>query len=363
MENVIKELFEAGFSIQRIAHRLNLDRGYVKGVVVNNQFKLKHEVFADDKIGRIVELYKDGISAKQLGIKFNIDKRRVQRWAGDALRNVNDSRRVTFFNQKYFDVIDTAEKAYWVGFFYADAYNCDITRTCSVTLQKADCDHLIKLANALGLPQSKVKHYNSILNGKKYPTSYLKIYSKYMCEILTKQGCPRAKSFIIKYPEWLDPAFNSHFIRGMFDGDGCLTRRTFNNEWKWSLVSTKEGCESIQKILLKELNFTVKFEYISQTNHNTYALVQQGNEKVNKLMDWLYHNSNDDIRLTRKYQKYLQLLDQQNNRRFSRKEYKVSEETRDEIIQELNSGRTMVEISEGHQVHPRTVSKIWAKTK
>ena len=126
-----------------------------------------------------------------------------------------------------------------------------------------------------------------------------------------KLGCPQAKSFIIKYPNWLDPKLNKHFIRGMVDGDGCITYRKKQNEWKWDLVSTKEGCESIQKIMYNEIGFEPHIGYLSQTNNNTYILMQGGNEKVLKIAEWLYKDSLHSARLDRKYQKYLDLKKQQ----------------------------------------------------
>jgi hypothetical protein len=355
----IKNMVENGIAISKIAIRLNMPKKDVKDIVDKNKYSLKKENFSEDKIEYICKLYEDGASAKQLGFKYSIDKRRIQKWTKitGKLRNKNDSHRFTEFNQNLFDIIDDATKAYWLGFFYADAYNCNTTNTFSVTLSDTDYDHLVKLSNFIGLPESKINRYLSNLNEKKYPTCSIRLYSKHICQKMTELGCPQAKSFIIKYPEWLPKELTIHFIRGMFDGDGSLCRRE-NGEWKWSLATTKECGESIQQIILDELKIIVNLRHISKTNNNTYELESNGNEKVLKLSEWLYNDTTELIRLNRKYQKYLELIDQQNNRSFQRNKYKISEEDKISIINDLSNGEKTGHISNKYKLHSRTITKM-----
>jgi len=360
----IKEMIENGFATKRISNLLNIPESEVKNQIDINQWDLLKEEFSNDKIPQIIDLYEQGVSAKLLGKKYSIDKRRVQKWANEKglLRDKSSSHRFTNFNQNIFDVIDSADKAYWLGFFYADAYNCDITNTFSVTLKDEDYNHLVKLSNFVDLPSNKVKRYLSELGDKKYPTCCIRLYSKHLCEKMTNLGVPRAKSFIITYPQWLDPKLNVAFIRGMFDGDGSLAHRS-NNEWKWSLVTTKECGEVIQRIILKELDLIINLNCISKTGNNTYELESNGNERVLKLATWLYKDSSINTRLDRKYERMLELQQQQDGRRFERKEYKVSESVKSKIIDKVDAGEKMVDVAKQHQVHPRTVSKIVSENK
>ncbi len=361
----IKEMTEIGFSAARIAAKLNLSNEEVRNIIKTNNFKLKKEIFLENKIEHICELYKSGISAKQIGFKYSIDKRRVQKWAKEkgTLRNKNDANRIHHFNQYYFDEIDTPNKAYWLGFFYADAYNSDLNDTFKITLNGKDIGHLNKLATIVNLSLDRV--YREI-NPEGYDVCNIHFYSKHMCEIMTKHGCPRAKSFIIKYPEWLADNLHQHFIRGVFDGDGCLTFRKKQKEWKWSLMSTKEVCEGIHNIVLQKACVNINYFYSSNTNNNTYILITSGNEKIKKVMDWLHSNSTVENRLDRKFEKYQALVLQQNNRAFlkttSRTEYNISEQDKTNIILELNNGDKTRIISEKYQLHPRTVNKIKSKT-
>lgn len=311
----IKEMKENGFANKRIALNLKLDISEVNNIIKYNNWQTTKEIFTEQQIERIISLYKDGVSAKQLGIKFSMSKGKIQQWAEakGILRDKNQSHRFTNFNQHIFDIIDTEEKAYWLGFFYADAYNCDLTNTVNLALQSRDIGHLQKLAIYLNLPTEKITTSKGGDN-EQYEHCSLKMYSKHLSETLTLLGCPRAKSFIIKYPLWLNSELNRHFIRGMFDGDRCITLRKKQKEWKWSLVSTMECCQSIQNIIKDTINVNINFESISNTNNNTFCMETSGNEKILKIMDWLYKDSN--VYLDRKHSKYLELIDQQNNRKF-----------------------------------------------
>lgn len=311
MESKIKQLIEDGFSYTKIADKLSLSKDFVQELALQNKWALRKEYFSLDKVEHICQLYKDGVSAKQLGIKYSIDKRRVQKWAKErgALRTKNESHRITYFNEHVMDVINTPAKAYWLGFFYADAYNADMVNTFNISLKASDYHHLEKCAKFFNLPKDKVELK---IEGQEHPTTHIKLYSKHFCTKMKELGCPRAKSFIIKYPEWLDKSLDIHFIRGVFDGDGCIS--CTKKEWKFSIVGTKQLCDSINEKLINQLSIDLKPECISDEGKNTYCGVIHGNAQIKKLLDWLYQDATVDIRLDRKFERYQQLCEQQKNR-------------------------------------------------
>jgi hypothetical protein len=306
----LKQLIESGFSISKAANILNIDYKQAKDIINKNNYSLTIEDFNDSKIPIIKELYKQGVSAKQLGYKYKIDKRRILKWVKEEglLRSSNDSKRVIFFDQHKFDIIDTREKAYWLGFFYADAYNSERTNTFVISLSDKDYNHLAKLANFVQLPISKIKR--TVVKGHKICT--LKLYSKHLCNVMKLHGCSSAKSFTITYPtNFIDKKLHNHFIRGLFDGDGSISKNIKNGAWKLNLASTKQCNDSIAKIIYKETGIKIKSSYISKTNNNTYLLEQGGNNKVKAIMDWIYSGSNVNCRLDRKFEKHKELLLQQ----------------------------------------------------
>lgn len=360
---MIKQMIEDGLSISRIAHRLKIEKSQLKQIITENNYSLLKEQFDESKILKIVELYRNGVSAKTLGKKYSIDKRRIQRWAAEQnlLRSLEDSHRIIFFNQRYFDDIDTKAKAYWLGFFYADVYNSQSENKVNMCLQGGDYGHLEKLADALEIDRDRIERG---FTAEGHATATLPFYSKHMCEKLAEKGCPQAKSFIIKYPYWIQENLHSHFIRGMFDGDGCLTYRQKQKEWKFNIVSTKEGCEGLQKYINKYTSLNVRINYISETNNNTYNVETSGNERISKILDWLYLDAEKEIKLDRKYEKYLELKQQQDNRnnRLGRKNYFMTDIEKIEIKKEFETGMSLEFLSEKYGYHKATIGRflgIW----
>ena len=52
-------------------------------------------------------------------------------------------------NESFFDVIDTEEKAYFLGFLYADGYNNTDRNSVNLSLKETDKDILIRLNNLI----------------------------------------------------------------------------------------------------------------------------------------------------------------------------------------------------------------------
>ena len=78
-----------------------------------------------------------------------------------------------YYNEDYFETIDSEEKAYWLGFLYADGY-ISKTTCCSelgIELQKNDYNHLQKFNKSIkGNIEVKYrkssKYKNKMYNGQ-----------------------------------------------------------------------------------------------------------------------------------------------------------------------------------------------------
>lgn len=304
---------ENGFAAKRIAKILKVEFKEIQQIIKEEDFNLKKE--NDFSKDRIMKLYDDGVSAKNLGIKYSIDKRRVQKWAKEhgMLREQNESHRFTFFNENFFDEIDTIIKSYWLGFLYASGYNNKKENLVSLTLGGQDSFHLYKIASFLNLPKDKIVTFDRVTDNKAYTYSYIKLRSQHLCEMLASKGFLQTK-LLMEYPKWLYKGLDSHFIRGLFDGDGSL--KDDKGEWKWSLTSTKGGYEAIKSIIEKETGVITSLNYTS----NTYELQVSGNDKVYTLIKWLYEDSTNKSILAKNYFKYGQLTEQQSYKKFFKEE-------------------------------------------
>jgi hypothetical protein len=199
-------------------------------------------------------------------------------------------------NQILMDNIDTEEKAYWLGFFYADAYNKEKTGQIIIELQERDKEHLFKCANFFGKPREP---FLQLKNKGKYKAYRLELNGRKLSNSLKEKGCHGAKSFNIVFPSWLDDQLVKHFIRGYFDGDGCIN--IHQDQLNISIVSTKEFNIYLQNIF-KTININSQIYCPERYTGNTCRLDFGGSRQVSKFCEWIYENAT--IYLDRKYNLY-----------------------------------------------------------
>lgn len=121
-------------------------------------------------------------------------------------------------NPYKFKEIDSEEKAYWLGFIYADGCMSENSRI-GVMLKSTDVNHLYKLKNFLEWDKEPVIRVNG-----KWERCELVFRCKSMFEDLLRLGCHPRKSKSLSFPtkEQVPDKFLFHFLRGYCDGDGYL---------------------------------------------------------------------------------------------------------------------------------------------
>lgn len=122
------------------------------------------------------------------------------------------------FNEDYFEKIDSPEKAYFLGFIYSDGsliYDESKYRyKLNIKIHNKDSEILERFILLL---DSEVKVWKSNTRD----ISEIGFSSKKMLNDLQKIGLSTNKTFTLIYPK-IDEEFESHFLRGYFDGDGCV---------------------------------------------------------------------------------------------------------------------------------------------
>lgn len=133
------------------------------------------------------------------------------------------------FDSRYFEKIDTPDKAYWLGLLYADGWViCDKKRAnyeVSIELKREDRYILEKLNSVFGnvfkIKDIDKEHVFIIQNYTDTHSSVLRMYSKQMAQDLINNGVVENKTYKRVYPMVSDDLF-IHFFRGYFDGNGCV---------------------------------------------------------------------------------------------------------------------------------------------
>lgn len=250
------------------------------------------------------ELYDELGSCKKVAERLGCNTKTVNIWANKLEVKIKErfkgANKKHHFNESFFSSIDTEQKAYWLGFVYADGCvykgsSCNSYRL-QINLKHADKYHLESFQKAIG---SNYKIQDKNVNGSM--SSLLKINSTKMCIDLMSLGVLPRKSLTLKPPERLKKQLVRHFIRGYFDGDGSI-KKTGREKVKYSIsfVGTHDFLEWTKKELI-ESNIHVDTR-VSKLR-NIWALEYQKMELAEKTFHYLYNDSS--IHLERKYNRFL----------------------------------------------------------
>lgn len=253
------------------------------------------------------EFKESGLSLTNFSKKVNHDRgtlgKRFKELGYDC--SIKDKK----FNEHIFDTIDTEEKAYWLGFLFADGYVSKNKYLVEVDLKGSDINHLIKLNNFIGYETNHVTVSESKCNNKKFPRCRLWMCSRHLWKTLNDYGCTPQKSLTLKFPDI--SIFESKdlilpFIRGYFDRDGYFSYMLYKRS-EVSIVKpligfigTKEFLDKIIEYLDLTKNNRCKDK--RRPDSNTFSIRITKNDYLN-IIDRLYENSK--IYLDRKYKMYL----------------------------------------------------------
>lgn len=270
--------------------------------VINRQNVVKYNLETD-----IIPLYLKGYSLTKLSKIFKADRNSLSKKLKESGIIVENKQNKTKFNENIFDSIDTEEKAYWLGFIFADGYISKSNYRFEISLKGDDKEHLDKFNIFMQHDDPNlVKLQIVTLNNKTYSKCRWSVTNKHLWTVLNSYGCVPRKSLILNFPDM--SIFKSedlirHFIRGYFDGDGCFTqimRKTKGLRPVLSFLGTNSFLNELSKIL-KLKNFDISNLIYHPEKPSTYEL-DIHIKSVYDFLDYLYKNSK--IYLLRKYKKY-----------------------------------------------------------
>lgn len=228
--------------------------------------------------------YLSGVSSAKLAEQYGTSVPTILailRRIGAVVRLVGESNRKHFYNNNFFDIIDTEEKAYILGIFVADGYNNEKDGVIKLTLIDKDLVKIVGLNIGTDQPL-----YEKV--SKKGKTAYeLALNCKHMSQTLSKQGCPQKKTFITKFPDVsiVPPHLIHHYIRGYFDGDGCVHIRKKG----WNKVVHIIGTCEFMTVMAQHLPCP-SFVRKRHKNKVWFLGIYRMNH-VEEFRDWLYRNA------------------------------------------------------------------------
>lgn len=219
------------------------------------------------------------------------------------------------FHEDIFNEINSEQSAYLLGFYVADGTITN-NKLC-FQLSKSDLEHL-NLIKSLISPNSKTRITKENVNKQGIKTNGMcsfDIRSEHICSVLEDYGLGKHKTYLSKSIKNIVPdEYMWHFIRGYFDGDGCVSSSNVKKivkgkEYKyinvgWTIIShDKTLLEEIQEFIQKDLNVEITLYPDKKGNF----LVGTHSKKVFPLIyDNLYKNAT--IFMLRKYEKFKDII-------------------------------------------------------
>lgn len=178
----------------------------------------------DIPIKEIVELNKQGLSRREIAKHFGCSPVTIsRRLAENKVIAINHHNAIKFDNT-VFDTIDTEEKAYWLGFLYADGSVSSSINNVELSLSIKDIEHLEKFRRFLK-KQTPINTSFVTIKGQKYERCRCTVTDKHLKQQLIYLGClpNKSKTLTLRTDIFETPDLIYPFIRGYVDGDGCIS--------------------------------------------------------------------------------------------------------------------------------------------
>jgi len=250
---------------------------------------------SDIEKSEILNQRKLGATEKQISSKFDISLRQYYNLL--KLNKVEKKNKVVRYNfdENYFESIDTEDKAYFLGFIVADGSVNSISNVIQITQREPDILYEFK---------RYIKYEGDLIKSKNRDVFDIKISSSKMKSDLLKLGISSNKTMSVNYPS-IPENLQSHFMRGVFDGDGCVSihhdKRDNSDRGQVNICSG--SFEFIKEYVDNMVRYCgVKKNNIRQPKGTYYVIDWGGLSDVESFYEFLYKDAN--IFLKRKKETY-----------------------------------------------------------
>ena len=204
-------------------------------------------------------------------------------------------------NEEFFDS-QTPTSAYVLGWIYSDGTLRK--NRYQIKIVSNDIEVLEKIKN---LMSTNHKIYKTLRKNRSKPTYSLVLDSKHLYQQLIKIGLTPNKSKTLSFPILLQKVM-PYFIRGYFEGDGCIWHDNFPIKGKLFKRIRASFTSGSYSMLLGLREFLVKKIGLSnckiRTQHINHGYdISWSNKDTQKLFKYIYKD-NLDMCLKRKYEKF-----------------------------------------------------------
>lgn len=299
-----KTLHKQGLSTREIAKQLNISESvgynYIRKLgLKSNGTPLKQHTKED--IEFIKKEYLQGKTIQQIATE---NPQYKEGWINFRLRKLNITRpngKQAIINHNYFQTIDSAEKAYWLGLLSADGYVSQKENNIRMSLKISDKYLVQQLTDCLESSLQVKEYQNSIprtVNNKTYYSgkheAYNNFTSKQLVHDILQHHCTKQYGKQQCFPLISDELLK-WFILGYYDGDGIAAYSISKNN---SLTKYMGFCgqklilQQINEFLHKDTQGALKLHNLNYNRSNhIYYLTYSSNEEMSILYEYFYNNN------------------------------------------------------------------------
>ncbi len=277
----------------------------------------------DLKKDEIIAFYKNCLDRKATEKHFNISYRRLTKIFKKYGIITNRSLSMTKYERKEFNFLENLDeewKYYFLGFFYADG---NLSPKCNGLILKITDEPILQKLNDkiyVNKPLSIIEPRE-----KNRKTAYgLIVSNKYIYQTAEKIGLTPCKSLTIDFPEqFANSPYLGDFIRGYFDGDGCICKYVNKDREKArysvSMCVSKPFGEKLKSILE---TFNIKCTLRQRKDNKIHSLdIESTQDRINFYK--LLYGHNPEFYLERKKVKFEEFMGNDPTPRIRTSKYKM----------------------------------------
>lgn len=285
------------------------------------------KILTDEQIAEMVILYQFGKNTIEIAKKFNVSPETVREWLMRSGQEIRDTRSylAAKLDENYFEKIDTQEKAYWLGFIVADgciAKSAGTYRSLRLYLSAKDRDLVSRFSKDIGY-SGLIKTPENCNTCRVRNQVGIAFNNQRFCDNLINKGVlDWKKNGGDRLFNYIPGALMHHFIRGFFDGDGCISGKYFNlaADKTHQLVMSK-----LEQIIATKCGFKMKGVKIRK---NSIVVGWNGRNQLVRFARFIY---NDATRYLQRKKIRFDLLEEAGQ--FDLGDIKISRPTQAEYVE------------------------------
>jgi hypothetical protein len=237
IDNCIK-LYNEGSSIRKLEKQTGTDAKLLSNILRYHGVRMRYgrngkiaemsiPDYGTESIDTYISMYNSGKSLVEISKECQIERHFLSYILyNKGIEGVGDV--ISYNHINRFMSTDNEWSAYWLGFLYADGNVATDNNRYRLVLELAEKDiqHLLKFRDWIS-PERPIKT-RVYRDGRKSHAVY--IQSVEIVSRVVDLGCIPRKSHVVRFPDNVTVPVNMlhHFMRGYFDGDGCVSGKTFS---------------------------------------------------------------------------------------------------------------------------------------